>query len=341
MSPNPLHKEEIYRSVIDVMSEGVIMQLTDGSICAANPSAERILNRRLEELKALRPGNKAGELFGPDGTPLPVDSHPAMITLKSGKRCENVIVGMRRDDGSRAWLTMNAEPLFNPGDSKPYAVVTTFVDITQRIVAEHALRATLKSLETALNGSIEAIARMLAFRDPYTADHERRVARLAEALGVKLGMRDKSIDGLRVAGYLHDIGKVSLPIEILTKPARLNNNEYGMVKEHARVGFEILKGIEFPWPVAEGVLQHHERLDGSGYPQGLKGDQILPEAKLLAVADTVEAIASDRPYRPAVGIEPALAEIETHRGSLYDPDVVDACIKLFRIDNFRFGPFAA
>lgn len=338
MSPNPLHKEAIYRSVIDVMSEGVIMRLADGSICAANPSAERILNRSLDELKALRPGESSGESFRPDGTPLPGDAYPGMITLKSGKRCENIIMGLRRKDGSQAWLSVNAEPLFNEGESRPYAVVSTFVDITQRIVAEKALRATLNSLETALNGSIEAIARMLAFRDPYTADHERRVGRLAEALGVQLGMRKKSIDGLRVAGFLHDIGKVSLPIEILTKPARLSNNEYGMVKEHARVGFEILKGIEFPWPVAEGVLQHHERLDGSGYPQGLRGDEILPEAKLLAVADTVEAIASDRPYRAAVGIGPALEEIERGRGLQYDADVVDACVKLFRIDDFSFAP---
>jgi HD-GYP domain-containing protein (c-di-GMP phosphodiesterase class II) len=154
-------------------------------------------------------------------------------------------------------------------------------------------------------------------------------------------MREKSIDGLRVAGHQHDIGKVSLPIEILTKPACLNSNGYGMVKEHARLGFDILKGVEFPWPVAEGVLQHHERLDGSDYPNGLRNEQILPEAKLLAVADTVEAIASDRPYRAAVGIEPALTEIETHRGSLYDSDAVDACIQLFRVDNFRFGPAAA
>lgn len=337
MTMNLLHKEAIYRSVIKVMSEGVVMQLANGSLCEANPSAERILGCPLAELKQHLPWHLPGRSFRLDGSDLPPDAHPATVTLHSGKRCENVVIGFHQKDGTEVWLSVNAEPLFHDGVDKPYAVVCVFSDVTQRIIAEQALRATLKSLSSGLDGSIEAIVRMLAFRDPYTADHSRRVSRLATALGIKLSMRERSLDGLRVAGYLHDIGKVSLPIEILTKPSVLTHHEHGLIKEHSAVGFEILKDIEMPWPVAEGVRQHHERMDGSGYPQGLAGDQILPEAKVLAVADTVEAMASDRPYRSALGIDVALQEIEKKRGSIFDPDVVDACLGLFRNDHFRIA----
>ena len=192
------------------------------------------------------------------------------------------------------------------------------------------LKATLSSITQSLEGTITAIANMVELRDPYTAGHERHVSRLAEAIGKEMGLPERQVEGLRVAGFIHDIGKISVPAEILSKPTRLSEIEYSLVKTHAQSGFNILKGIDFPWPVAQAVLQHHERLDGSGYPQGLKGDEILPEARILAVADVVEAIHSHRPYRPGLGIHAALEEIERHRNVFYCSDVVDSCVRLFR-----------
>jgi HD-GYP domain-containing protein (c-di-GMP phosphodiesterase class II) len=167
-------------------------------------------------------------------------------------------------------------------------------------------------------------------RDPYTAGHQRRVSDLARAIATEMNLSRGRIDGIRVMGSIHDIGKISVPAEILSKPTKLTDIEFGLIKAHSSAGYDILKEIEFPWPVAEIVLQHHEKLNGFGYPRGLKGNEILPEAKIICVADVVEAMASHRPYRPALGIEKALEEIFQNRGILYDPDVVDACLRLFR-----------
>jgi HD-GYP domain-containing protein (c-di-GMP phosphodiesterase class II) len=150
-----------------------------------------------------------------------------------------------------------------------------------------------------------------------------------------MGLPPEKIDGIRMAGSIHDIGKLSIPAEILSKPTKLTNIEFSLIKEHARAGYEMLKDVESPWPLAEIVHQHHERMDGSGYPRNLKGEEILMEARILAVADVVESMASHRPYRPAIGIEPALEEIEKNKGILYDDAVADACLRLFREKGFR------
>jgi response regulator RpfG family c-di-GMP phosphodiesterase len=196
------------------------------------------------------------------------------------------------------------------------------------------LHATLESLRKSLYGTVEAVSRMVELRDPYTAGHERRVALLAYAIGKEMGLPERQVEGLRVTGYIHDIGKIAVPAEILSKPSALSSIEFAMVKEHARAGYGILKDLEFPWPVAQAVLQHHERLDGSGYPQGLKELEIILEAKILMVADVVEAMASHRPYRASRGLDSALNEITTNRGKLFDPHVVDACIRLFSERGF-------
>ena len=192
------------------------------------------------------------------------------------------------------------------------------------------LTATLGSLRETLASTVEAIATMVELRDPYTAGHQRRVADLSAAIGMEMGLPEKRIEGLRVIGYLHDVGKISVPAELLSKPARLTETEYLLIQEHSEVGYRILKNLRFPWPVADAVLQHHERLDGSGYPAGLKGGDIVLEARILAVADTVEAMASHRPYRPGLGIERATEEIVKGRGTFYDPQVVDAFVRLMR-----------
>jgi putative nucleotidyltransferase with HDIG domain len=167
-------------------------------------------------------------------------------------------------------------------------------------------------------------------RDPYTAGHERRVAEIAVAIGREFGFDDRRLEGLRVAGYLHDVGKMTIPSEILSKPGRLSAIEFQLIQGHAKASYDVLKDVEFPWPVAQVALQHHERIDGSGYPQGLKGEDIMIEARIMAVADVLEAMSSHRPYRPGLGIEKALAEIERGRGSVYDTRAADACLRLFR-----------
>ncbi len=181
----------------------------------------------------------------------------------------------------------------------------------------------------ALRGIIQVISLIIESRDPYTAGHQRGVADLAQAIARRMGLPEERIEGVRLAALVHDLGKISTPAEILAKPTQLTDMEMNMIRIHPRSGYEILNQVEFPWPIARTVLQHHERLNGSGYPQGLYGPDILLEAKILGVADVVEAMCSHRPYRPALGIEQALAEIRRHRGTLYDPQAVDACLAHF------------
>lgn len=203
-------------------------------------------------------------------------------------------------------------------------------EIAQRKLAEENLRHSFERLETVLEQTAIALASAVEKRDPYTAGHQKRVAQLACAISREMGFSEEEVRGVNVAGILHDIGKICVPAEILSKPAPLNDLEYAMIKSHCQAGYDILQGIHFSWPVAEIVMQHHERIDGSGYPQGLKGDEILLESKILGVADVVESVASHRPYRPSLGSEKAINEIEKNSGILYDHDVVNACVEVFQ-----------
>jgi putative nucleotidyltransferase with HDIG domain len=202
--------------------------------------------------------------------------------------------------------------------------------------SEDFLQSSLDRTEKSLEGSFRALAMTLELRDPYMAGHQQRVANLAVAIAQEMGLSWEKSESLRFAGIVHDIGKIAAPLEIMAKPGRLTKSEYQIIKDHPRTSYDMIKDIPFPWPVAHIVLQHHERLDGSGYPEGLSGDAILPEARILAVADVVEAVCSLRPYRPALGIEKALEEIRKGRGFRYDTRVVDACVKLFREKRFAF-----
>ncbi|NIQ92114.1 MAG: HD domain-containing protein [Deltaproteobacteria bacterium] len=209
-------------------------------------------------------------------------------------------------------------------------------DIARRENAEAEVQSTLDKLRSAMGGVVQAMALTVERRDPYTAGHQRRVSDLARGVAAEMALSTHQIDGIRMAGLIHDLGKICVPVEILSKPGQLTEIEHILIKDHPQVGYEILKEIEFPWPVAQIVLQHHERIDGSGYPVGLTGDDIIIEAKTLAVADVVEAMASHRPYRPTLGRDMAIEEISQNRGVLYDADVVDACMKLLQEKNFQF-----
>lgn len=216
---------------------------------------------------------------------------------------------------------------------KQYQVI--YQDITDRRKAEEKLSQTLDNLRQSIKATIQVLGMASEARDPYTAGHHKRVSDLARAIAIEKRMSQDVIEGIRMAGSIHDIGKLSVPGEILSKPNKLTDLEFSLIKEHSQSGYEMLKHVESPWPLAQIVQQHHERMDGTGYPLKLKGNEIIMEARIIAVADVVEAMASHRPYRPALGVGAALAEIEQNKGILYDEDVVDTCLRLFREKGYK------
>lgn len=196
-------------------------------------------------------------------------------------------------------------------------------------------------LKITMDGFIHAVLLVVATRDPYTASHQRRVAELARAIAREMGLSEWQVIGIHIAGLLHDVGKVAVPAEILSKPGKINRDEFSIIKKHCQVGYEILHWIDFPWPVIRAILQHHERLDGSGYPEGLAGEDIVLEARILGVADVVEAMSSHRPYRPALGLDSALEEVSQASGVRYDPEVVEACLRLLKENEPEFDRLMA
>ncbi|MFO7667812.1 MAG: PAS domain S-box protein [Desulfobacterales bacterium] len=243
---------------------------------------------------------------------------------------------LRRADGVYLWWLVRGVPLLDEtGEIIKWFGTCTDIDKIKH--TEEQLQYTLESLRKAFGATIQVMVSAVEARDPYTAGHQVRSADLACAIAAEMGLPQEKIEGLHMAGSIHDIGKLSIPAEILTKPTNLTNIEFSLVKEHARKGYEMMKDVESPWPLAQIVYQHHERMNGSGYPRNLKGDEILIEARILAVADVLEAMASNRPYRPGKGIDAALKEIENGRGMFYDDAVADACLRLFREKDFKIG----
>ncbi|MBU2494910.1 MAG: HD domain-containing phosphohydrolase [Candidatus Omnitrophota bacterium] len=218
--------------------------------------------------------------------------------------------------------------LFLNGKGENARILTISTDITER-------RQAAEKMQKLLNETINLIGKLGEIRDSYTAGHETRVAALATAIAREMDLPEKQVEGIRIASLLHDVGKITIPVEILGKPGSLNSHEFSIIKTHSLVGYQILKEIEFPWEIAKITIQHHERINGTGYPKGLSGGKIMLEAKILAVADVVEAMSSHRPYRPALGIDKALAEILQNRNILYDPEAVNACLKVFE-KGFQF-----
>jgi putative nucleotidyltransferase with HDIG domain len=253
---------------------------------------------------------------------------------RTGKPQRGISYMARRKDGTTRFAEISGFPLKNKkGETIGFRGIA--LDVTERKRAEEVLQRTLASLRKAFGTTIQVMVSAVEMRDPYTSGHQTRTADIARSIAMEMGLSREQIDGIRLAGSVHDIGKLSIPAEILSKPTKLTDLEYSLIKEHSRVGYEMLKNVESPWPLAQIVYQHHERMNGSGYPRNLKGDEILMEARIMAVADVVESMASHRPYRPALGIEAALEEIEKNKGILYDPAVADACLRLFREKNYK------
>jgi len=253
--------------------------------------------------------------------------------LDAGERNVAYSVPLRRKNGQLIELGLNATKI-TWDDGLPATIVMA-QDITERKRTEQQIASYVRQLEGAMQGTLQAISNIVELRDPYTAGHERRVGLIAGAIARELGWDEARCKNLELVGLVHDIGKIAVPAEILSKPGRLSSLEMELVKCHAQAGYDILKDVDFAIPVAEIIRQHHERMDGSGYPRGLQGDEILPEARVLAVADVIESMAAHRPYRAALGLDVAMAEIDKHRGQLYDPEVADAISRLVRQKNYQ------
>ncbi len=321
--------EEKYRTIFENAIEGIYQSTIDGKFITANNALARMAGydspeELIESIKDI-------------GTQLYVhpEDRKKFLEIKEAKGfVDGFEVEFYRKDGSKFWVVINAltvkdeqgNILYNEG---------LIEDISLRKQAEKKLEQSIEILKTEMNTTIHVLVSALESRDPYTAGHQSRSANLACAIATEMGLARDKIEGLRMAGTIHDIGKLSIPVEILSKPSKLTNLEFSLIKEHSHSGFEMLKDVESIWSLAEIVYQHHERMNGSGYPRHLKGDEILIEARILAVADVVEAMASHRPYRASLGIEAALEEIEKNKGILYDDAAAEACLILFREKGYQ------
>jgi PAS domain S-box-containing protein/putative nucleotidyltransferase with HDIG domain len=323
--------EQQLRLVTDHIADVVWSMDLEGNFTFVTPSSERIVGYTVEEMLSLN----FSQIIAPESYKMAMDLISKRMSVE--KR-EPMILEMEQvcKDGSKKWCEVTAIFLEDQ-NNRPTGIIGVTRDITERKQAQKELQRSYHKLRESLIATVNTLASTVEMRDPYTAGHQRRVTILACAIAEEMGLTEEQFDGLRMAGLIHDIGKVNVPVEILSRPGRISDTEFNIIKTHPHAGYKVLKEIEFPWPVAQIVLQHHERLDGSGYPQGLKNGGIMLEAKILAVADVVEAMASDRPYRPALGIEAALHEITMNRGILYDPDATDVCMRLFIEQGFTLG----
>ena len=259
----------------------------------------------------------------------------ALLEVMRLQQCvANYELQLRKRDGSVVWVLENMNMVRDPEEG--IVLEGAIIDITKQKRVQEELKASCDRLQRAMEATIQAMARTVEARDPHTAGHERRVGQLAYAIAREMGLDENRSQAVRMAALVHDIGKLMVPVEILTRPGKLTDLEVQLIQCHPKASFEILNIVDFPWPVAEIILQHHERLNGSGYPRGLCGDQICLEARILAVADTMEACVSHRPYRVSPGLGMAIAEIEKNRGLLYDDEVAEACLRLFEERAFQF-----
>ncbi|MCG2721756.1 MAG: PAS domain S-box protein [Thermodesulfovibrionales bacterium] len=324
-----LISEQNFRDSIENSPLGIRIVNEDGKNLYANRAMLDIYGySSVEELEAVPRKQRY--------TPESYDEHRERIRKR--KRGEHVPpsyeISIVRSDGQVRYLSVSRGEVLWDGE-KQFLVM--YQDVTGRKQMEEELGQSLERSKKAMEGTIQTVTSIVEMRDPYTAGHQRRVAELACAITKEMGFSEEQVEGIRMSARIHDIGKIYVPAEILSKPGRLTEAEFGIIKSHPQVAYDILKTVEFPWPICDIVLQHHERMDGSGYPTGLSGEGILMEARILAVADAIEAMASHRPYRPSLGIDKALEEISQNRGVLYDPEVVDACLRVFTEKGYKFG----
>lgn len=318
---------EMYERIVENASEGVWVADADYTLTFANEQMATMLGYGQDEIV----GCCLDRFVHPDD----LGEHVRQKVRRRGLRNDHYERRFLRKDGSVVWAMVSSTALLaaDGGFAGSFGLLT---DVTQLRTTADEARRTAERLQRTLEGSVLAMSSVVETRDPYTAGHERRVAELATAIAIELGWGGPELEGLRLAALIHDIGKIAVPAEILAKPGRLSRVELDLVEQHSRAGHDILRTIEFDRPIAEMVLQHHERLDGSGYPGGLSGEQILPEARVLAVADVVEAMSSHRPYRPALGTDAALGEVRAGSGTRYDADVAAACRRVVEERGFTF-----
>jgi PAS domain S-box-containing protein/putative nucleotidyltransferase with HDIG domain len=326
------------RSMVDRIMKtspaGIIVADRDGRIVFANKRAQEILILSIDETTGLTYNYPEWGITDFDGNPFLVEKLPFAQVISSGGPVYGMRHAIHLPDGRCVYISINGAPIVDE-KGNVIEVVFTIDDVTEQRRADEKISESIKKLWRSINDTIRVMSMVVETRDPYTAGHQERVAKLAMTIAQDLNLSQEQIDGIRMAGMIHDIGKMNIPAEILSKPTKLSHIEFELIKSHAEIGYGILKTIELSYPVANITHQHHERMDGSGYPQKLKGEEILIEARILAVADVVEAMASHRPYRPAIGIDAALEEIEKNRGILYDSKVADACLRLFREKGYQ------
>jgi PAS domain S-box-containing protein len=321
-------QREFLRPLMENALDVITVLDVEGFIRYQSPSVERALGYERAELI----GKSFFEFIHPDDVPNVAEAFNGSL------RVPGCIVSLefRFQHKDSSWCTLEVMAKNLLDNPTVEGIVLNSRDITERKRVEEELRQGFEKLQRSLDGIIAALATITEKRDPYTIGHQKRVTRLACAIAEEMGLPTEQIEGIRVAGTIHDIGKIGAPFEVLNKPGQLNVSEFGLVQAHPQIGCDLLKTTGFPWPVAQILLQHHERMDGSGYPKGLAGRNILLEARILGVADVVEAISHRRSYRPALGVDQALEEILRNKGILYDPEVVDACLKLFTEKGFTF-----
>lgn len=322
--------EEKYRTILESIGDGYYETDLGGNMTFSNNALCRILGITKEELMGM---NNRAYMDKETAARLYQASNKVYFT---GEPCRLFEFEILRKDGAKKAIQSSFALLKNL-DGKASGFRGVVRDITELKHMDEERLESLERLRKSLSATINAVTVMVESRDPYTAGHQRRVADLADAIAREMRLEESRIEGLRMAGTIHDVGKIAIPSEILTKPTKLTSIEYQIIQTHVQAGYDILKDIDFPWPIARMVLEHHERIDGSGYPNYRGDDDILMESKILAVADVVEAMASHRPYRPSLGIAPALDEIAKNRGILYDKDVADVCLKLFEENRFSFN----
>lgn len=321
--------EEKYRTIIEQMDDGYFEIDLAGNYTFVNDAECKNMGYFREELLGT---NSRHFIEQGDQKKIFMAFNELYRTGVPIKQLENAAI---KKDGTVSYNEISVSLIKN-SEGKPIGFRGISRDVTERKKMEEELRKSLDRLRKSLGATINAMAVTVETRDPYTAGHQRRVADLARSIATEMGLDSNRIDGLRMASTIHDIGKISIPSEILTKPTKLSDLEFSLIKTHSLSGYNILKDIDFYWPIARMVLEHHERMNGSGYPSGLRAEEILLESRILAVADVVEAISSHRPYRAAHGIDAALDEIQQNSDIIYDPKVVNACLRVFRENGFRF-----